>query len=116
MKAEASAQNPTPSLNRNLFSSWVVLMAMIAECQKIDEHNVSESLEQTVQTLDGELQELALDFSAVLRIDSRALRSLEELAHKTEEKKIQVILHGVNVDLYKTLKLIKLADRFSFVS
>lgn len=91
-------------------------MATIAEFKKLDEHNVTESLEQTLQTLGGETQELALDFSAVRRIDSRALRALEELARKAEEKRIDVILHGVNVNLYKTFKLIKLAKRFSFVS
>lgn len=91
-------------------------MATIAEFQKLDEHKMVESLEQTVQTLDGALQELALDFSAVRRIDSRALRALEELARKAEEKKIKVILRGVNVDLYKTLKLIKLASQFAFVN
>ena len=91
-------------------------MTMIAEFQKIDERNVSGSLEQTAQTLDGAVQELALDFSALRRIDSRSLRALEELARKAEEKKIKVTLRGVNVDLYKTFKLIKLASRFSFVS
>lgn len=116
MKAAASPQDAKPSLNRNLFSLWVVLMAMTAEFQKIDECNLSESLEQAAQTLNGELQELALDFSAVRRIDSRTLRALEELAHKAEEKKINVILRGVSVDLYKTFKLVRLADRVSFVS
>jgi anti-anti-sigma regulatory factor len=116
MKAEASPQKPSPSLNHNLFSLRVVLMAMIAGFQKIDERNVTESLEQTSQTLDGEGQELTLDFSAVRRIDSRALRALEELARQAEKKKVHVILHGVNVDLYKTFKLIKLASQFSFVN
>ena len=116
MQAGASLHSPAPFLNRNLFNYLVVLMATIAEFQKIDEHSVSESLEQTTKTLDGALQELALDFSAVRRIDSRALRALEKLACKAEEKKIKVILCGVNVELYKTFKLIKVANRFSFVS
>lgn len=116
MKAEASLRSPASSLNRNLFSALVELMAMIAEFQKIDELSMGESLEQTAQALDEALQELALDFSGVRRIDSRALRALEELARKAEEKKIKIILRAVNVDLYKTFKLIKLANRFSFVS
>ncbi len=91
-------------------------MATIVEFQKIDEQNVIASLEQAAQELDGTLQELALDFSAVRRIDSRGLRALEELARKAEEKKVKVVLRGVNVDLYKTFKLIKLASRFSFVN
>jgi len=93
-----------------------MLMTTIAEFQKIDEQSVIASLEGAAQTLDGTVQELALDFSAVQRIDSRGLRALEELAHKAEDKKIKVVLRGVNVDLYKTFKLIKLASRFSFVN
>lgn len=91
-------------------------MATIVEFQKIDEHRLMASLEGAAQELDGTVQELALDFSAVRRIDSRGLRALEELARKAEQKKIKVVLRGVNVDLYKTLKLIKLASRFSFVN
>ena len=91
-------------------------MPTIVEFQKIDERGVIASLEQAVQELDGTVQELALDFSAVRRIDSRGLRALEELASKADEKKTKVILRGVNVDLYKTFKLIKLASRFSFVN
>ena len=91
-------------------------MTMITEFQKIDEQKVTENLEQSAQMLDDAVQELALDFSAVHRIDSRGLRALEELARKAEEKKVKVILRGVNVDLYKTFKLIKLANRFSFVN
>ena len=116
MKAEASLPSRAPSLNRKLFSPLVVLMATIVEFQKIEEHRLITSLEGAAQELDGTLQELALDFSAVRRIDSRGLRALEELARKAEEKKIKVLLRGVNVDLYKTFKLIKLASRFSFVN
>jgi ABC-type transporter Mla MlaB component len=91
-------------------------MATNVEFQKIDEQKLMASLEGAAQELDGAVQELALDFSAVRRIDSRGLCALEELARKAEEKKVKVILHGVNVDLYKTFKLVKLTSRFSFVN
>ena len=116
MKAEASLPSRAPPLNRNLFSLLVVLMATIVEFQEIDEHGVIASLDGAAQELDGTRQELALDFSAVRRIDSRSLRALEELDRKAEEKKIKVVLRGVNVDLYKTFKLIKLTSRFTFVN
>jgi anti-anti-sigma regulatory factor len=116
MKAGAWPPRWATLLNYNLFSLWVVLMATIVEIQKIEEHKLMAGLEGAAQELDGALQELALDFSAVRRIDSRALCALEELARKAEEKKVKVILRGVNVDLYKTFKLIKLASRFSFVN
>jgi anti-anti-sigma regulatory factor len=116
MKAEACPPSRAPSLNRNLFSILVVLMATTVEFQKIEEHKLIASLEAAAQELDGTPQELALDFSAVRRIDSPALGALEELARKAEEKKIKVLLRGVNVDLYKTFKLIKLTSRFTFVN
>lgn len=91
-------------------------MTTIAEFLKIDELSTTESLEAAARELDGTVQELALNFSAIRRIDSRGLRALEQLSQKAEEKKVKVILRGVNVDLYKTFKLIKLASRFSFVN
>lgn len=116
MKGEASRPSRAPFLNRNLFSSLVVLMATIVEFQKIEEHGLIAKIEGAAQELDGAVQELALDFSAVCRIDSRGLRALEELGRKAEEKKVKVVLRGVNVDLYKTFKLIRLANQFSFVN
>ena len=91
-------------------------MATIVEFQKIEEHGFIARIEGAAHELDGAVQELALDFSAVCRIDSRGLRALEELARKAEEKKVKVVLRGVNVDLYKTFKLIRLANQFSFVN
>ena len=50
------------------------------------------------------------------RIDSSALRALEEFARIADEKAVKVVLRGVNVDVYKVLKLVKLTRRFSFVN
>jgi hypothetical protein len=38
------------------------------------------------------------------------------LAGKADGKSVKVVLGGVNVSVYKTLKLMKLAPRFSFLS
>ncbi len=57
-----------------------------------------------------------LDFSSVRRIDSTALRALEEFARLADEKAVKVVLCGVNVDVYKVLKLVKLTRQFSFVN
>ena len=48
------------------------------------------------------------------RLDSAALRALEELADKADAKAVKLVLRGVNVDVYKVLKLVKLASRLSF--
>jgi len=41
---------------------------------------------------------------------------MESLAGRADEKAVKVVLRGVNVDIYKVLKLMKLAPRFSFVA
>jgi ABC-type transporter Mla MlaB component len=74
------------------------------------------AIEEAREKLDGAGGEVVLDFSSVRRIDSRELRAMEEFAGLADVKAIRVELHGVNVDVYKVLKLVKLTRRFSFVS
>ena len=61
-------------------------------------------------------KELELDFSAVCRLDTAALRELEQLAAQARDRSVTVVLHGVNPDMYKVLKLVALAPRFSFLN
>ncbi len=58
---------------------------------------------------------LTLDFSAVRRLDPAALRLLEELSAQARDQSVQLILGGVNVAVYKVLKLAGLAARFTFL-
>ena len=60
--------------------------------------------------------EVVLDFSSVRRIDPSALRAMEKLAGIADDKAVKVVLRGVNVDIYKVLKLVKLTPRFSFLT
>jgi anti-anti-sigma regulatory factor len=94
----------------------VVRMAMIAVWLKIDEKRVVQALQEAGETLDSVEGELVLDFSSVHRIDPRAVRAIEEFAGIADGKGVKVALRGVNVDVYKVLKLVKLASRFSFVN
>jgi len=57
-----------------------------------------------------------LDFASVRQIDSGALRALEDVARVADEQDVKIVLRGVNVDVYKVLKLVKLTQRFSFVN
>jgi len=82
----------------------------------IDERDIVSALEKAAENLAGDQHEIALDFSSVRRIDSAGLRALEEFAQKADDKKAKVVLRGVNVDLYKCLKLVRLTRRFSFVN
>jgi anti-anti-sigma regulatory factor len=91
-------------------------MAMIAVSLKIDETRVVSALRVAGEKLDGTEGEAILDFSSVHRIDPSALLAIEAFARIADEKKVKVVLRGVNVDVYKVLKLMKLTPRFSFVN
>jgi anti-anti-sigma regulatory factor len=93
-----------------------VLMAMIALMLKIDEEHVADAVQGACEKVDGAEGEVVLDFSSVRRIDSRALTAMEKLAAAAEGKGVKVLLRGVNVDIYKVLKLVKLTSRFSFLT
>jgi len=91
-------------------------MEMIAVWLKIDEERVVQALQEAGDKLDSVEGEVALDFTCVRRIDANALRALEEFASIADKKNVKVVLRGVNVGVYKVLKLVKLGSRFSFVS
>jgi len=44
------------------------------------------------------------------------VEALQEFTGIAENKGVKVVLRGVNVGVYKVLKLVRLASRFSFVS
>jgi anti-anti-sigma regulatory factor len=91
-------------------------VAMIAVWLKIDEERFVEALQAAGEKLNGVDGEVALDFSAVRRVDASAVRAMERFASIADDKHVKVVLHGVNVGVYKVLKLVKLGSRFSFVS
>lgn len=91
-------------------------MAMIAVWLKIDEESVVHALQEAGEKLDTVDGEVTLDFSSVRRIDPSALRAMEVFASLADSKGVRVVLRGVNVGIYKVLKLVKLTSRFSFVS
>jgi hypothetical protein len=41
---------------------------------------------------------------------------MEKLAGVADDKAVKVVLRGVNVDVYKVLKLVNLTPRFSFLA
>ena len=90
-------------------------MGMISVFLKIDEQCVADCLLKAREKLDGSQEETVLDFSSVARIDPGAVRAMEELAAHAEQRTIRVGLRGVNVHIYKVLKLAELAPRFSFL-
>lgn len=83
---------------------------------KVDGERPVKGLQEALETLDSAEGEIVLDFSTVQRVDPSALQAMEKLAGKADGKAVKVVLGGVNVNVYKTLKLMKLAPRFSFLS
>jgi anti-anti-sigma regulatory factor len=91
-------------------------MTMTAGLHKIDPRDVAQSLATARDSLNSAENEVVLDFCEVPRIDPAGLRGLEDLAGAAEEKSVKVALRGVNVGVYKVLKLARLADRFRIVN
>jgi anti-anti-sigma regulatory factor len=90
-------------------------MDMIAMWLEMDEKNFRRALQEAGGKLASVQDEIILDFSSVLRLDPCSLRAVEEFTVLAADKGIKVILRGVNVGVYKVLKLVQLASRFSFV-
>jgi anti-anti-sigma regulatory factor len=82
---------------------------------KVDEGRVVEALQEAGQKLVQGAGEVVLDFSAVHRIAPSALLAMEELADRAAKNATKVVLRGVNVDIYKVLKLARLTAPFLFV-
>jgi len=89
---------------------------MIAVWLNIDEKCVAPALHDAADKLDGGEGEVVLDFVSVRRVDSSALRAMERFARIADQKRVKIVLRGVNVDVYKVLKLVKLAPRFTFAN
>jgi len=91
-------------------------MSLMAVWLKVDEERVVQALQEAGEKLDTAEGELMLDFSSVLRIDVSGLMALEQFAGRADDKGVKVALRGVNVSVYKVLKLVKLTARLSFVN
>ena len=84
--------------------------------QRIDGARLTEDVTASCDRLDATEGEMFLDFSAVQRLDPAGLGAVKALAQLAEQKSVKVIIRGVNVDVYKVLKLARLTSRFSFVN
>lgn len=91
-------------------------MSTITSFLKINAESVAAGLREAAMHLDNATAEMVLDFSAVSRIDPKALVALQELARLADEKAVTIVLRGVNVEVYKVLKLVNLVPRFNFVN
>jgi anti-anti-sigma regulatory factor len=83
---------------------------------KVDEKCAMQDLPAAVDSPDRTGSELVIDCSDVRRLDARAVEALAELANKADGRQAKVVLHGVNVEVYKVLRLLKLTARLSFTN
>jgi len=83
---------------------------------EVEGAGVIPAVEVALEKLNDAGDEVILDFSSVGRIDPSALRALESLAATADNKAAKVALRGVNVEVYRVLKLMQLAPRFSFLT
>jgi len=92
-------------------------MTSKAEWIHIDPERVLDALQQeAVEKVNSGQGEAILDFSSVRRIDSNVAGAMEQLAGLAEDRSVKVVLRAVNADIYKVLKLLKLTQRFSFLT
>lgn len=90
-------------------------MATISVLLKVDGKPVVVALQEASEKLESGNAKMILDFSEVVRIEPSALNALQGLADMADAKAVRLALRNVNVDIYKALKLLKLAARFSYV-
>ena len=89
-------------------------MATIAVWLKIDEERVVQALQEAGEKLDsaeGKWFWISLPCAGSIPAAHWVWKSSQALP---TTKTVKVVLRGVNVDVYKVLKLVKLASRFSF--
>lgn len=83
---------------------------------EMDRTHAAASLQVAIEKLNRGDGEAVLDCSSIDRIDPAELKLLEKLAGIAGEKSVKVVLRGVNMRIYKALKLANLTGRFSFES
>jgi anti-anti-sigma regulatory factor len=92
-------------------------MTTDAEWIRIDPERLLHALQhEAVDKVNSARGEVILDFSSVLRIDSNAVPAMEHLAGLAADRSVKVVLRAVNGGIYKVLKLLKLTERFSFLT
>ena len=91
-------------------------MTTVAEFYKIDGEQVAQNLHEVREKIEAGGGQIVLDFSAAIRIGTSAVQAIEELAAAAEKQSVKVEFRGVNVTVYKVLKLARLTTRFSFAN
>jgi anti-anti-sigma regulatory factor len=89
-------------------------MATTAETLRIDSAGAAGLLQRASEQVKNGANEVIVEFGSVRRIDPRILLLLEQLAAEGAKRKVNISLRGVNIDVYKVIKLSHLAAHFAF--
>lgn len=82
----------------------------------VNGERVAETLKELCGCLSPNGSDMLLDFFLVQSIDPAAIEGLEQLAEAAKLASVKVILRGVNVEIYKVMKLSDLTDKFLFIN
>ncbi len=91
-------------------------IATVAVWLKLDGESVAHDLQDACDRLYTTEGDVVLDFSSVQRINPATIDAMEELADKADDLGVRLVLRGVNVEVYKVLKLVRLTPHFLFVN
>ncbi len=89
--------------------------ALKSSCFVIDEGHLAEQVLDIRAKLAAEGPEILLDFFLAQTLDPAGMRALQELAGAADIENVKIVLRGVNIEMYKALKLAGLSDSFAFV-
>jgi len=81
----------------------------------IDGEHVAQQLNDIREKLATEGPEVLLDFFLAQALDPTDLRALEELAASAEGESTKIVIRGINIEMYKVLKLAGLSEKFEFI-
>lgn len=91
-------------------------MSMNAAVMKVDDQRIVQSLDEAREKLEFAEGELILDFSFVGRVDPKTIAALKMLARTAKQNNARLVLRGASINIYKVLKLVKLAKQFTFAA
>ena len=80
------------------------------------DHPAQELRNEAIEQVTRAGGELVLDFSSMVKIDTATATAMEELADLGDRSSVRVALRGVNVGIYRALKLLHVANRFSYLN
>ena len=81
----------------------------------IDGEHVAQQLNDIREKLATEGPEVLLDFFLAQALDPADIRALDELATSASAESTKLFVRGINIEMYKVLKLAGLTEKFEFI-